>query len=194
MKAWPGLRAVRAQRLLVGPPGEYSLQTVLEAALFGMAGVSASTAWPWPRLGAQVTLVDDHGDRLAAVQADLGELGLPARFVSTDEWSCCPFPTMPLTWPELAGALVPARPAVPAAGAGPRLAAGYLYRHANGRRLATCCANTCWSVALSTTSTSTGPTSAASAVCWKALGCASSARVSWMCRPGPTRSCRPPRC
>ena len=72
--------------------GEYSLQTVLEAPLFGMAGVSGINSVALAQAGAQVTLVDDHGDRLAAVQRIWGELGLPARFVSADEWSCLPFP------------------------------------------------------------------------------------------------------
>jgi SAM-dependent methyltransferase len=72
--------------------GEYSLQTVLEAPLFGMAGVSGINSVTLAQAGAQVTLVDDHSDRLAAVERIWGELGLAARFVYNQEWGCLPFP------------------------------------------------------------------------------------------------------
>ena len=72
--------------------GEYNLQTVLEAPLFGMAGVSGINSVALAQAGAQVTLVDSHGERLAAVERIWGELGLAARFICHEEWGCLPFP------------------------------------------------------------------------------------------------------
>ena len=72
--------------------GEYNLQTALEAPLFGMAGVSGINSVALAQAGVQVTLVDDHSERLAAVERIWGELGLPARFVGHQEWGSLPFP------------------------------------------------------------------------------------------------------
>jgi len=72
--------------------GEYTLQTALEAPLFGMAGVSGINSVALAQAGVQVTLVDDRSERLAAVERIWGELGLPARFVGHQEWGSLPFP------------------------------------------------------------------------------------------------------
>ncbi len=111
--------------------GEYDLQTVLEAPLFGMAGVSGINSVALAQAGAQVTLVDDHSERLAAVERIWGELGLPARFVCHEEWGRLPFPdgAFDLAWNWAALWYLP-DPASAAARAGPRLAAGGICRHA----------------------------------------------------------------
>jgi SAM-dependent methyltransferase len=71
--------------------GEYDIETVLEAPLFGMAGVSGINSVALARAGAVVTLVDDHAERLAAVERIWGELDLSARFVQQAEWEHLPF-------------------------------------------------------------------------------------------------------
>jgi SAM-dependent methyltransferase len=70
---------------------EYSVEAVLEAPLFGMAGVSGINSVVLAQAGAEVTLVDDHSERLAAVACIWGELGLPARFVHQAGWGELPF-------------------------------------------------------------------------------------------------------
>lgn len=70
---------------------EYGLQSVLEAPLFGMAGVSGINSVALAQAGAEVTLVDDHAERLAAVERIWGELGLPATFVHHTDWQHLPF-------------------------------------------------------------------------------------------------------
>ena len=79
---------------------EYKVETVLEAPLFGMAGVSGINSVALAQAGASVTLVDDHAERAAAVERIWGELGLPARFVHCAEWGRLPFPdgAFDLTW------------------------------------------------------------------------------------------------
>ena len=72
--------------------GEYGIETVLEAPLFGMAGVSGINSVALAQAGVQVTLVDSHSERLAAVERIWGELGLAARFVCHEEWGGLPFP------------------------------------------------------------------------------------------------------
>jgi hypothetical protein len=44
---------------------EYNIGTVLEAPLYGMAGVSGINSVNLAQVGADVTLVDDHAGRLA---------------------------------------------------------------------------------------------------------------------------------
>lgn len=72
--------------------GQYGFQTVLEAPLYGMAGVSGINSVALARVHARVTLVDDNAERLAGVERIWGELGLPATFVPADEWTRLPFP------------------------------------------------------------------------------------------------------
>jgi hypothetical protein len=71
---------------------EHGIETVLEAPLFGMAGVSGINSVALARAGADVTLVDDHAGRLAGVERIWGELDLPAQFVHHTEWGRLPFP------------------------------------------------------------------------------------------------------
>jgi hypothetical protein len=71
--------------------GDYRLESVLEAPLFGMAGVSGINSVALAQAGAQVTLVDDHSERLAAVERIWDELDLPARFVHHTRWDQLPF-------------------------------------------------------------------------------------------------------
>jgi hypothetical protein len=70
---------------------EYHIDTVLEAPLFGMAGVSGINSVALAQAGAAVTLVDDHEERLEAVARIWEELGLPARFVHHTDWGHLPF-------------------------------------------------------------------------------------------------------
>ncbi len=70
----------------------HGIETVLEAPLFGMAGVSGINSVALAQAGADVTLVDDHAERLAAVERIWGELDLPARFVCHGDWGHLPFP------------------------------------------------------------------------------------------------------
>ncbi len=70
---------------------EYQIDTVLEAPLFGMAGVSGINSVALAQAGAAVTLVDDHEKRLEAVARIWEELGLPARFVHHSDWGHLPF-------------------------------------------------------------------------------------------------------
>ncbi len=70
---------------------EFGLESVLEAPLFGMAGVSGINGVALAQAGVDVTLVDDHGERLAAVERIWGELELPARFVHHTGWDQLPF-------------------------------------------------------------------------------------------------------
>jgi len=70
---------------------QYAIETVLEAPLFGMAGVSGINSVALARAGARVTLVDDHAGRLAGVERIWDELRLPARLVHHADWRRLPF-------------------------------------------------------------------------------------------------------
>lgn len=69
----------------------YDVQTVLEAPLYGMAGVSGINGVVLAQAGCDVTLVDDEPTRLAGVKHIWGELGLPATFVEHKNWGRLPF-------------------------------------------------------------------------------------------------------
>jgi hypothetical protein len=71
---------------------EYGLDSVLEAPLFGMAGVSGINSVALAQAGAAVTLVDEHAERLAAVERIWGELDLAANFAHHTGWGELPFP------------------------------------------------------------------------------------------------------
>jgi hypothetical protein len=71
---------------------EHGIDTVLEAPLYGMAGVSGINSVALAQAGAAVTLVDDHAERLAGVGRIWEELDLPARFVEHEDWARLPFP------------------------------------------------------------------------------------------------------
>jgi SAM-dependent methyltransferase len=79
---------------------EHAVETVLEAPLFGMAGVSGINSVALAQAGAEVMLVDDNPERLAAVQRIWGELGLPAHFAHHLQWGQLPFAdsTFDLAW------------------------------------------------------------------------------------------------
>jgi len=79
---------------------QHRIETVLEAPLFGMAGVSGINSVALARAGADVTLVDDHAERLSAVEQIWGELELPAHFVHHSRWDQLPFPdhSFDLSW------------------------------------------------------------------------------------------------
>ena len=70
---------------------ELGVESVLEAPLFGMAGVSGINSVALAQAGAEVTLVDDHAERLAAVERIWGQLALPGRFVHHTGWERLPF-------------------------------------------------------------------------------------------------------
>ncbi|MFC2015325.1 class I SAM-dependent methyltransferase [Chloroflexota bacterium] len=70
---------------------EHAIETVLEAPIFGMAGVSGINSVALAQAGATVTLVDDHQDRLSEVDRIWSELGLPARFIPHTDWGALPF-------------------------------------------------------------------------------------------------------
>lgn len=78
----------------------HSLQAVLEAPLYGMAGVSGINSVALARAGAQVTLLDDDPERLAGVRRIWGELNLPAHHLLHRDWDHLPFPdnTFDLAW------------------------------------------------------------------------------------------------
>jgi len=69
----------------------HAVESVLEAPLFGMAGVPGINSVALARAGAAVTLVDDHAERLEAVERIWGELDLPACFVHHADWTHLPF-------------------------------------------------------------------------------------------------------
>ena len=71
--------------------GQYGFHTVLEAPLYGMAGVSGINSVALARVKSAITLVDDNAERLAGVERIWGELGLPAEFVLADDWARLPF-------------------------------------------------------------------------------------------------------
>jgi hypothetical protein len=79
---------------------EHGIETVLEAPLFGMAGVSGINSVALAQAGASVTMVDDHAERLVAVERIWGELDLPAQFVHHGDWEQLPFPdgSFDLAW------------------------------------------------------------------------------------------------
>jgi hypothetical protein len=79
---------------------EFGIQSVLEAPLFGMAGVSGINSVAFAQAGVNVTLVDEHAGRLAAVERIWSELDLPVRFVHHTDWGRLPFPddAFDLTW------------------------------------------------------------------------------------------------
>jgi SAM-dependent methyltransferase len=82
----------------------HDVTKVLEAPLFGMAGVSGINSVALAEAGCQVTLADDNPKRLDGVQRIWLELGLPVDLVQVRDWGHLPFPdsTFDLAW-EWAG-------------------------------------------------------------------------------------------
>jgi SAM-dependent methyltransferase len=89
---------------LVGLARKYDLHSVLEAPLYGMAGVSGINSVILAQAGHPVTLADDNDERLSGVQRIWGELGLDADFRPVANWTALPFDdnAFDLTW-EWAG-------------------------------------------------------------------------------------------
>lgn len=79
---------------------EYGLEAVLEAPLFGMAGVSGINSVALAQAGARISLADDHAERLDAVERIWGELNLSAQFIHHTDWTRLPFPddSFDLAW------------------------------------------------------------------------------------------------
>lgn len=69
----------------------YAVQTVLEAPLYGMAGVSGINSVHLARRGCQVTLVDWEEERLAGVERIWHQLQLPVRCLRHDDFTRLPF-------------------------------------------------------------------------------------------------------
>jgi hypothetical protein len=82
----------------------HGIETVLEAPLYGMAGVSGINSVALAQAGCRVTLADDNAVRLDGVQRIWDELALPLDLVLVRDWGRLPFAdnTFDLAW-EWAG-------------------------------------------------------------------------------------------
>jgi len=82
----------------------HEVRTVLEAPLYGMAGVSGINSIRLAQQGCAVTLVDSNAERLEGVTRIWAELGLSATFVHHEDMGRLPFPdgSFDLAW-EWAG-------------------------------------------------------------------------------------------
>jgi hypothetical protein len=82
----------------------HEVKTVLEAPLYGMAGVSGINSVRLAQQGCAVTLVDSNAERLEGVTRIWAELGLPATFIHHEDMGRLPFPdgSFDLAW-EWAG-------------------------------------------------------------------------------------------
>ena len=76
---------------LMALKSRYDIEDVLEAPLYGMAGVSGINSVALARAGCEVTLVDDNAERLTGVARIWEELGLRASFVSQEPLIKLPF-------------------------------------------------------------------------------------------------------
>jgi hypothetical protein len=80
----------------------YQIGEVLEAPLFGMAGVSGINSVVLAQAGCAVYLVDHEPERLAGVGRIWDEIGLPVQLVEVapSSWGCLPFDSgsFDLTW------------------------------------------------------------------------------------------------
>lgn len=85
---------------LDGLLARYPLKDVLEAPLYGMAGVSGINSVRLAQQGCRVTLVDYDRERLSGVGRIWEELGLAATFVYRREMAPLPFPdgSFDLAW------------------------------------------------------------------------------------------------
>ena len=83
---------------------KYAIESVLEAPLFGMAGVSGINSYYLAKSGRSVTLIDDNAERLKGVKRIWGELKTPATFIHHTDYARLPFDdnTFDLAW-EWAG-------------------------------------------------------------------------------------------
>jgi SAM-dependent methyltransferase len=78
----------------------HNIRTVLEAPIFGMAGVSGINSVRFAQRGCAVTLVDENPTRLRGIERIWGELGLRATFVCHSDFAHLPFPdhSFDMTW------------------------------------------------------------------------------------------------
>ncbi|CAG0947145.1 hypothetical protein ANRL1_03727 [Anaerolineae bacterium] len=83
---------------------QHNIRTVLEAPIFGMAGVSGINSVRLAQRGCAVTLVDENADRLHGIERIWSELNLRATFVPHSDFAHLPFDdgAFDLTW-EWAG-------------------------------------------------------------------------------------------
>lgn len=79
---------------------KYRIRTVLEAPIYGMAGVSGINSVMLARKGVQVTLVDDNAERLDGVRSIWRELKLDATFLNHADFAHLPLPdgSFDLVW------------------------------------------------------------------------------------------------
>jgi SAM-dependent methyltransferase len=70
---------------------QYGVQTVLEAPIYGMAGVSGINSVALARSGCEVTLVDVDAERLRDIERVWSELGLAPHLVEQTDLSHLPF-------------------------------------------------------------------------------------------------------
>jgi SAM-dependent methyltransferase len=79
---------------------QHNIHTVLEAPVFGMAGVSGINSVRLAQRGCAVTLVDENATRLAAIERIWGKLNLRAVFVHHTDFAHLPFldNSFDLTW------------------------------------------------------------------------------------------------
>ena len=83
---------------------QHNIRTVLEAPIFGMAGVSGINSVRLAQRGCAVTLVDENADRLRGIERIWSELNLRATFTPHSDFARLPFDdgAFDLTW-EWAG-------------------------------------------------------------------------------------------
>lgn len=79
---------------------QHNIHTVLEAPIFGMAGVSGINSVRLAQRGCAVTLVDDNAERLREIERIWSELDLRATFVHHTDFARLPFDdnSFDLTW------------------------------------------------------------------------------------------------
>jgi hypothetical protein len=70
---------------------QHNIHTVLEAPIFGMAGVSGINSVRLAQRGCAVTLVDENAERLRGITRIWGELNLRATFVHHVDFTRLPF-------------------------------------------------------------------------------------------------------
>ncbi len=79
---------------------QHNIHSVLEAPIYGMAGVSGINSVRLAQRGCAVTLVDENAERLCGVERLWGELNLRANFVHHTDFARLPFPdkSFDLAW------------------------------------------------------------------------------------------------
>lgn len=70
---------------------QHKIESVLEAPLYGMAGVSGINSYCLADAGIAVTLIDDNTERLDGVKRIWAELNTPATFIHHTDYANLPF-------------------------------------------------------------------------------------------------------